>query len=749
MSKYMSTFQRRSFTLTLIIFAFTTLGTVYSLITPIFEASDEIWHYPVVKHIADGKGLPVQNPAVAAAWQQEGSQPPLYYALAAVTTFWIDTGDLSALLWYNPQASIGQPLTPGNKNLVVHTDQERFPWRGAVLAVHLIRILSVLLQVVTVWLTYRLAQTVVPDQHGLALTAAAIVAFNPMFLFIAGSVNNDNLIVPLATFVIWRLAVVLRRGWPARWEVTLLGIALGLAALTKLSGLTLLPLAAGVLTIIAARRRAWRSWFTWGLVLAACVVTIAGWWYIRNWQLYGDPTGLNMMLKIAGRRPSGFGPDDLLAEFEGFRLSYWGVFGGFNVVAPRWVYWVYDGLMLIALFGWVWRLWRGWRQNERPYTSSILLLIIWVLLVSIALIRWTSQTYASQGRLLFPAIGAVAVLMAIGLAGWMPQRLQRYGLATVMVVLVTLAGTMPFTVIAPAYAKPPLHTIEQVSTDVHRVDLTLGGLVRVIGYELSQETMQPGQLLPVTIYWEVLAVTDRDPTVYVHLLGRGRQMVGKIDTYLGLGAYPFALLKPGDVIKDTYHVPIAPTADAPTLLRIEVGLFDRHDPHGPGFPATDASGQPADRVIAAARLLPNRTPSFAIERPVSFDLGGQVKLLGYALSATDARPGETVTLTLYWQPEARLAANFQIFVHLTNAEGITLAQGDKAPLDGDWPATAWEPGLVFHDKYPIPLPADMPAGIYDLHVGLYRLTDGWRLPVTGPAGTVPNAAITLGQITVR
>ncbi len=745
----MSFRMRRQLPLAALIILYLIVGVIYSFTTPIFEASDELWHYPVVKHIADGKGLPVQDPTIEAPWQQEGSQPPLYYAVAALATAWINTDNLPTLLWYNTQSSVGQPLAPGNKNLVVHTDLEAFPWQGAVLAVHLIRFLSLLLQAATVMMTYLLAQAIAPGRRSVALAAAAFVAFNPMFLFIAASVNNDNLVVPLATFILWRLVVVWRRDWPARWEVPVLGIALGLAALTKLSGLTLGVLAAAVLPGVAARRHAWRAWLGWGLTLAACVAAIAGWWYVRNWQLYGDPTGLNMMLEIAGRRPAGFGLRDLLAEFEGFRLSYWGVFGGFNIVAPRWVYWLYDALLAAALAGWAWRLARGWRRGERPDTGSILILITSVLLVGIALIRWTSQTYASQGRLLFPIIGAVAVLAVIGLAGWLPCRAQKIGLAALTTILAGLALVIPFAVIAPAYAKPPLLSADQAPADLRQVDIHHDGIARVIGYELPQETVRPGQRLPITVYWEVLTSTDRDVMVFVHLLGRGRQIVGQVDTYLGLGAYPFSLLKPGDVVKDTYHISVDPTATAPTLLRIEVGLFDRRDPTGAGFPAADASDRPTDRVITAARLLPATAPIFELEQPTSFDLGGQVKLVGHALSATRARPGATIILTLYWQPQARLAEEFQVFVHLDGPEGTTAAQGDKTPLDGDWPSSAWEPGLTFRDEYPIPLPPGMPAGAYDLRVGLYRLTDGWRLPVTGPDGPISDAAIVLGQVQVR
>ncbi len=75
---------------------FLLLGLGYSSLTPVFENSDETLHYPFVKHLADGQGLPVATPGQL--WNQEGTQPPLYYALVAASTFWLNTDNLSELL---------------------------------------------------------------------------------------------------------------------------------------------------------------------------------------------------------------------------------------------------------------------------------------------------------------------------------------------------------------------------------------------------------------------------------------------------------------------------------------------------------------------------------------------------------------------------------------------------------------------------------------------------------------------------
>ncbi len=139
------TMLKRHWIAALILCLFMVLGIVYSVATPVLEASDELNHYPFVAYLAGGNGLPVQRSGEETLWGQEGSQPPLYYAVAAALTSWIDVDDLTELVTLNPHAMRGVPLAPDNKNMVVHSSREAFPWRGSVLAVHLIRLLSLLL----------------------------------------------------------------------------------------------------------------------------------------------------------------------------------------------------------------------------------------------------------------------------------------------------------------------------------------------------------------------------------------------------------------------------------------------------------------------------------------------------------------------------------------------------------------------------------------------------------------------------
>jgi hypothetical protein len=96
-----------------------------------------------------------------------------------------------------------------------------------------------------------------------------------------------------------------------------------------------------------------------------------------------------------------------------------------------------------------------------------------------------------------------------------------------------------------------------------------------------------------------------------------------------------------------------------------------------------------------------------------------------------------------------MVEDYHVFVHLAGEGSQPIAQGDKAPLDGDWPTWAWEPGEVFSDTYTVALPAEALPGTYELLVGLYRPPDGPRLLPDGPAERLRGDAVWVDHVSVR
>ena len=117
------------------------LGLVYAWSTPIFEASDEGAHFAFVHWLATGHLLPVQDPGgPQQPWHQEGSQPPLYYALTAALVRGIDMDDYEALSVPYPLSAVGKPGAAQGVNLYRHPILPQ-PLAGTTLAVSVVRLL--------------------------------------------------------------------------------------------------------------------------------------------------------------------------------------------------------------------------------------------------------------------------------------------------------------------------------------------------------------------------------------------------------------------------------------------------------------------------------------------------------------------------------------------------------------------------------------------------------------------------------
>jgi hypothetical protein len=124
-----------------------------------------------------------------------------------------------------------------------------------------------------------------------------------------------------------------------------------------------------------------------------------------------------------------------------------------------------------------------------------------------------------------------------------------------------------------------------------------------------------------------------------------------------------------------------------------------------------------------------------IANQVHAQLGQAVELLGYAFEPQQARPGETVQLTLYWECTGQELGDYTVFTHLVDGTGETRAQKDNPPQDGMYPTYLWDPGERVQDTYRLELPPDALPGPYRFAVGMYILQTMERLSVTTAQGT--------------
>jgi hypothetical protein len=68
------------------------LGVLYSVAVPIWEAHDEWGHYAFARYLATERAFPPPGTKLVERYD-ESIQPPLYYILGTLATFWINTDD--------------------------------------------------------------------------------------------------------------------------------------------------------------------------------------------------------------------------------------------------------------------------------------------------------------------------------------------------------------------------------------------------------------------------------------------------------------------------------------------------------------------------------------------------------------------------------------------------------------------------------------------------------------------------------
>jgi hypothetical protein len=105
------------------------------------------------------------------------------------------------------------------------------------------------------------------------------------------------------------------------------------------------------------------------------------------------------------------------------------------------------------------------------------------------------------------------------------------------------------------------------------MQVDLDGQVRFLGYDLERTTVKPGDLLRVTFYWQAQRRMETSYTVFTHLLDAQDRIRGQKDSPPMAGAHPTTRWLEGEVITDTYAIPVAP--DAPSgPYTLKIGMYE-------------------------------------------------------------------------------------------------------------------------------------------------------------------------------
>lgn len=716
---------------TIVIFVSITLWL--SINNPIFEGPDENEHFIYMTILAKDGHLPIYSPDET---PEQKLQPPLYYAIGSLFAGWVAITDLDSYLERNPHASVSRVHVLGNKNTFVHPPNTRL-LHGTALAVTLFRFVSIGFATSTIIATYLISCHVFKNETWLALGATAIVAFNPQFVYISSVINTDNAVTAFSTIGLL-LAIQIMQGYPSYKRIVVLGVVIGCASLTKVTGLALLPIGAIAITVVAWRERSLSFWLQGGILLAFTTGMVSGWWYIRNWQLHGDPLLTTLWIYHYNVEPKLETLGDWLLPFIQAEVSYWATFGWLSIGVHESYYQAIRLFDRIGLLGLIWfsltRSTCRMPAQASPLTDEfqlpmITMLVSWAILIFAGLTNYVRIFGGLQGRHYFPMIASLSILLFVGWLSLIPKSLWTWFSKFILILFPSVCILLMVYYLMPSYTPPPIITHAQIPLADQQPNRYLMNTIRLLGGHVQSGTYQPGEHIPITLYWQPLKQIETNYSIYVSLLDHSMQSVGQHNSYPAQGLRPTRFWHANEVIADQHFVQIDGGTTAPMIAKIEVGMYKFENRCGQQPPILDEFGQKTNGIIGMVKIIPKAwSDENYIPLHVQFD--DNIQLAGFNTDCTV--PFTSCQLVLYWQPTGHPTENYTVFVQLWH-ETKQVAGFDRLPLNGNYPTTWWEASETIKDSYTVNFTPHVGMGVmdesYHLFIGLYRFETGTRLRI--------------------
>ena len=696
------------------------VGVIYVLVTPALEKIDEHWHYMNIVYLRQHHTMP---PFTSEGWLKESVQPPLYYVIAALGSIGLpDDPNMERALGRNPYMWDSVPgYRNDNRNVYLHPpDMTPLVLES--------RLVSLLFGLGTLLVSYSLAAQLFPRRTLLPIAAAAAVAYQPNFWFFATSINNDAAINFLGTVTVALLMRRLQKGnW--RWFAPLMGGVLGLSLITKVSAGVFIPLVG--LALLVIHRGLGRAFWRDAAIIGVIAFLIGSWWYIRNAVVYHDP----LLVGYFTSRPNiGYTWSRLKSDLLAIERTYWAnearVFISPIALDALLIWWGRISAILLAIGVLV------KRHSLRAEWPMLVILGSWPLTFWAFLVGyWDQKGSVAMGRLLFPAVAPLMLLLLWGWHSALPARLKRWGVMVSAGAIMLTGILIPFVSLYPLFHPYREWNAAQVErpADIIYTDQTGAAIARLIGYNLPKSYATPGDYYPIELCWEPLSRTDVPYTMFIHLLDNSQMassnapgIWGQRETYPGLGNRPTDRWPLHKAFCDTVLVSIFPETPTPLGAAIEVGFTDPN--RQKRLLAVDKQGDPVGlATIGSVPILSSQNLSPKDNPPSEYTLDNAI-----GLAHTRVDVGNSLTLTLTWQSHKPVPYDATIFVHVIGKDGDIMAQLDRQPLDGRFPTSYWQPGQIITDVISLPMPTDQAP--LTCNVGMYLWPSMQRLPVKNVSG---------------
>lgn len=283
---------------------------------PSYVGYDVDYHYRYISYVASTWTVPIATQG----WQM--FQAPLYYFISAALGVFLS--------WFYNETTVTL----------------------------LLRIIPLLCGTLQIELSYRAVRYVFPTRKDLQIMGIIIGGFLPMNIYISQSVSNEPLagLFSALVLVISLYLIRFESGFYHRRYWVLLGVALGLALLTKVTAILLIPALLFLIFNVSFMNKQLKENIVGGGLTILTALLIAGWYYLFNWIKLGRPFVGGWESSLWWQDPGYRTASDFLSFGVSLTHPIYASIHGFwdSVYSTMWL----DG----NLSGWIYRL-PPWNYN--------------------------------------------------------------------------------------------------------------------------------------------------------------------------------------------------------------------------------------------------------------------------------------------------------------------------------------------------------------------------------------------------
>ncbi len=450
-------------------------GVCWAAVTPTFWVPDEVSHVGYAQHIAETGRLP-SDPGDGPAEPPGPSDEQNFLSQGLPFSVegrpsWSPGRDkqfkkeLESLAL--DRSRLGEGLAAGVHPPLYYV-AEAVPYRIAAQRTLLdrvmaMRLLSALLAGVTVLFIFLFLRELLPRSPWAWTVGGLVTAFQPLLGFLAGGVNNDNLVFAASAALFYGIARAFHRGlgFP---EGAIIGIAVATGVLTKASTIALLPGVAFALAALVWRAAPTRrqALLAGGLAILAAALPWAAWVAYLRLTVGGGPapaaglasdsvnSGVSVLREQVSYTWQAFFPRlPFMADqfpyyppWEVYFKGFIGRFGWFEYGFPVAWYRVAAALFvpIVALAAVSLRRGRGALKGRWAEAISYgLMAVSLALALEIVAYRYhetvNQSAYFEQARYLFPLLPLYAALIALAVKGAGSRWGPRVGAALVILAM--------------------------------------------------------------------------------------------------------------------------------------------------------------------------------------------------------------------------------------------------------------------------------------------------------------------------